>query len=92
MKDLFLRRGGDRRLRGGHLWIYSNEIDSERSPCRCSSQFVTSAGLTKSSKSLARLAMQQERIRQLVPTMRVRCGFRAGMNGNLLDPSTIREK
>ncbi len=30
--DLYLRRGADRRLRGGHLWVYSNEIDSERSP------------------------------------------------------------
>jgi 23S rRNA (cytosine1962-C5)-methyltransferase len=30
--DLFLRRGADRRLRGGHLWVYSNEVDSDRSP------------------------------------------------------------
>jgi len=30
--DLFLRRGAERRLRGGHLWVYSNEIDSARSP------------------------------------------------------------
>ena len=30
--ELVLRRGADRRLRGGHLWIYSNEIDSQRSP------------------------------------------------------------
>jgi len=30
--ELYLRRGADRRLRGGHLWVYSNEIDSERSP------------------------------------------------------------
>jgi 23S rRNA (cytosine1962-C5)-methyltransferase len=30
--DLFLRKGADRRLRGGHLWVYSNEIDSQRSP------------------------------------------------------------
>ncbi|MFV8819104.1 class I SAM-dependent rRNA methyltransferase [Haliea sp. E17] len=30
--ELFLRPGADRRLRGGHLWIYSNEIDSARSP------------------------------------------------------------
>ncbi len=29
--DLYLRKGADRRLRGGHLWIYSNEIDSKRS-------------------------------------------------------------
>jgi 23S rRNA (cytosine1962-C5)-methyltransferase len=29
--DLYLRRGADRRLRGGHLWVYSNEIDSDRS-------------------------------------------------------------
>jgi 23S rRNA (cytosine1962-C5)-methyltransferase len=32
MADLFLRRGADRRLRGGHLWVYSNEVDGERSP------------------------------------------------------------
>ena len=30
--DLYLRRGADRRLRGGHLWVYSNEIDTGRSP------------------------------------------------------------
>ena len=30
--DLFLRKGADRRLRGGHLWIYSNEVDSKKSP------------------------------------------------------------
>jgi 23S rRNA (cytosine1962-C5)-methyltransferase len=30
--ELFLRRGGERRLRGGHLWVYSNEVDSERTP------------------------------------------------------------
>lgn len=29
--DLYLRRGAERRLRGGHLWIYSNEVDSDRS-------------------------------------------------------------
>lgn len=32
MKDLYLRKGADRRLRGGHLWVYSNEVDSGRSP------------------------------------------------------------
>jgi 23S rRNA (cytosine1962-C5)-methyltransferase len=32
MTDLFLRKGADRRLRGGHLWVYSNEVDSDRSP------------------------------------------------------------
>ena len=30
--DLYLRPGADRRLRGGHLWVYSNEIDNGRSP------------------------------------------------------------
>ena len=29
--ELWLRKGADRRLRGGHQWIYSNEIDSKRS-------------------------------------------------------------
>lgn len=28
--DLFLRKGADRRLRAGHLWVYSNEVDSKR--------------------------------------------------------------
>ena len=31
MKNLFLRKGADHRLRGGHLWVYSNEVDTARS-------------------------------------------------------------
>lgn len=31
MNDLYLRKGADRRLRGGHLWVYSNEVDTARS-------------------------------------------------------------
>jgi 23S rRNA (cytosine1962-C5)-methyltransferase len=30
LADLWLRKGGDKRLRGGHCWVYSNEVDSER--------------------------------------------------------------
>lgn len=30
--DLYLRKGADRRLRGGHLWVYSNEVDTKKSP------------------------------------------------------------
>lgn len=29
--DLWLKKGEERRLRAGHLWVYSNEVDSERS-------------------------------------------------------------
>ncbi len=29
---LYLRKGAERRLRAGHLWVYSNEVDSRRSP------------------------------------------------------------
>ncbi|HJU41143.1 MAG TPA: class I SAM-dependent rRNA methyltransferase [Tahibacter sp.] len=29
---LFLKRGEDARLRAGHLWVFSNEIDVKRSP------------------------------------------------------------
>ena len=29
---LFLRRGEDRRIRAGHLWVFSNEVDTKRSP------------------------------------------------------------
>jgi 23S rRNA (cytosine1962-C5)-methyltransferase len=31
VKNLFLRKGADHRLRGGHLWVYSNEVDTARS-------------------------------------------------------------
>jgi 23S rRNA (cytosine1962-C5)-methyltransferase len=30
--DLYLRKGADKRLRTGHLWVYSNEVDTKRSP------------------------------------------------------------
>lgn len=29
---LYLRKGAERRLRSGHLWVYSNEVDIKRSP------------------------------------------------------------
>ncbi|MFM8354247.1 MAG: RlmI/RlmK family 23S rRNA methyltransferase, partial [Gammaproteobacteria bacterium] len=32
--ELYLRKDEDRRLRAGHVWVYSNEIDTERSPLR----------------------------------------------------------
>ncbi|RLA58460.1 MAG: RlmI/RlmK family 23S rRNA methyltransferase [Gammaproteobacteria bacterium] len=28
--ELYLRKGADRRLRAGHLWVYSNEVDSKK--------------------------------------------------------------
>jgi len=36
--DLYLRKGADKRLRAGHLWVYSNEVDSKRTPLN---QFVS---------------------------------------------------
>ena len=32
METVFLKKGEDRRLRLGHLWVFSNEIDTKRSP------------------------------------------------------------
>lgn len=32
METLFLKRGEERRLRAGHLWVFSNEVDVKRSP------------------------------------------------------------
>src|SRR3569832_218781 len=29
---LYLKRGEDARLRSGHLWVFSNEVDVARSP------------------------------------------------------------
>ena len=34
MKTLYLQRNEDRRLNAGHLWVYSNEIDTQRSPLK----------------------------------------------------------
>ncbi|MDH4108393.1 MAG: class I SAM-dependent rRNA methyltransferase [Gammaproteobacteria bacterium] len=31
---LFLRKGEERRLLAGHLWVYSNEVDTARSPLK----------------------------------------------------------
>jgi 23S rRNA (cytosine1962-C5)-methyltransferase len=30
--DLILHKGADHRLRGGHLWVFSNEVDTARTP------------------------------------------------------------
>lgn len=30
--DLYLKRSEERRLRAGHVWVYSNEIDTRRTP------------------------------------------------------------
>ncbi len=40
---VYLKKNEDRRLRAGHLWIYSNEIDVQRSPLKSftSGQLVT---------------------------------------------------
>ncbi len=32
LPPLFLRKREERRIRGGHLWIFSNEVDTRRSP------------------------------------------------------------
>jgi 23S rRNA (cytosine1962-C5)-methyltransferase len=32
LSALYLKRNEERRLRAGHLWVYSNEVDNERSP------------------------------------------------------------
>ncbi len=32
--SLFLKRGEERRLRAGHLWVFSNEVDIQRSPLK----------------------------------------------------------
>ncbi|MGN0008630.1 MAG: class I SAM-dependent rRNA methyltransferase [Desulfovibrionaceae bacterium] len=32
MQSLFLKRQEDRRIRAGHLWVFSNEVDVARSP------------------------------------------------------------
>lgn len=34
MNTLTLSKGSERRVRGGHLWVYSNEVDGKRSPLK----------------------------------------------------------
>ena len=33
-KALILNRNEERRLRAGHLWVFSNEVDKQRSPLK----------------------------------------------------------
>jgi 23S rRNA (cytosine1962-C5)-methyltransferase len=32
LPELRLKRGEDRRLSAGHLWVFSNEVDTARTP------------------------------------------------------------
>jgi len=34
MNSLFLKKNADKRLHAGHVWVYSNEIDTKRSPLK----------------------------------------------------------
>lgn len=34
LKSLILNTGADRRIRAGHVWIYSNEVDNKRTPIK----------------------------------------------------------
>jgi 23S rRNA (cytosine1962-C5)-methyltransferase len=34
LNSLVLNKGAERRVRGGHLWVYSNEVDNRRSPLK----------------------------------------------------------
>ncbi|MFW6324148.1 MAG: class I SAM-dependent rRNA methyltransferase [Desulfovibrionales bacterium] len=34
MKPIYLKKNEDRRIRAGHLWVFSNEVDTGRSPLR----------------------------------------------------------
>ncbi|NVK44320.1 MAG: class I SAM-dependent rRNA methyltransferase [Oceanospirillaceae bacterium] len=34
LNRLILKTGAEKRLRGGHLWIYSNEVDTDRTPLK----------------------------------------------------------
>ncbi|MCJ8297948.1 MAG: class I SAM-dependent rRNA methyltransferase [Pseudomonadales bacterium] len=34
LRTLALNHGADRRLRGGHVWIYSNEVDNKKTPLK----------------------------------------------------------
>ena len=34
LQPLFLRSQADRRIKKGHLWVYSNEVDTKRSPLK----------------------------------------------------------
>ena len=40
MKTLSLKKYEDRRLREGHLWIYSNEVDTAKTPLKTLTQSI----------------------------------------------------
>ena len=34
MKELILKKGEERRIRAGHLWVFSNEVDTQQTPLK----------------------------------------------------------
>jgi len=34
LPELRLKKNEDRRLRAGHLWVYSNEVDTKQTPLK----------------------------------------------------------
>ncbi len=34
MKELILKKGEERRIRAGHLWVFSNEVDTSKTPLK----------------------------------------------------------
>jgi 23S rRNA (cytosine1962-C5)-methyltransferase len=58
--ELWLRPGADRRLKGGHCWIYSNEVDSKRSQITAFSAGDPVTVYNASGKALASAYMEPQ--------------------------------
>ncbi|MGH8555525.1 MAG: class I SAM-dependent rRNA methyltransferase, partial [Gammaproteobacteria bacterium] len=51
-KPLVLKKGEDRRLRAGHLWVYSNEVDTHTTPLHTLTPGDSVTVLTSSGKAM----------------------------------------
>ncbi|WP_323846128.1 class I SAM-dependent rRNA methyltransferase [Microbulbifer magnicolonia] len=86
MPELILNRGAERRLKRGHLWIYSNEVDIGRSPLRGIEPGSQCQVLDSQGKALGTAFVNPS---QLI------CGrlvSRAEQGGGALDGAALRER
>ncbi|MGH8292835.1 MAG: RlmI/RlmK family 23S rRNA methyltransferase, partial [Gammaproteobacteria bacterium] len=73
LPQLILKKNEDRRLRAGHLWVFSNEVDTERTSltafapgepveiCAHNGRFIGSGYVNPNSLICARILSRDER-------------------------------
>lgn len=83
LKTLQLKKNEERRLKAGHLWIYSNEVDTERTPLKSFTPGEQARVISHLGKSLGVASVNP---RSLI------CARLVSRRGQVLDQSLIEKR